>query len=263
MFVPQPPQPAVAGITAIRGLRWCVDGLALWRRAPFKLFFLCLTTLVIEILIQRIPWVGSWTLSVIVFPLLTYGILLGLDELVRAGRLRWSCLWAAFHHRRFPAVLVLAAICGLCTTGIMQFAAWLVYGWPAVDMVWLGHRAAHFAMITSGFERVLQLPGLVPVVFLLLAPCLLLFEGTSPIQAVLTSVKVTLQFAGAFGAFLGVLACLYLIMTATMRPVPWTWILMLVLQPWIVACSYAIWRSLRHGIPQSAAPSSTADPAGA
>lgn len=78
--------PITAPLPASRGLRWCVDGLRLWRRAPFKLFLLSLLTVLVEVLIQRIPWVGSWTLSVILLPLICYGILLGLDELAHGGK---------------------------------------------------------------------------------------------------------------------------------------------------------------------------------
>lgn len=71
--------PATAALRANQGLRRYIDGLCLWRRAPFKLFALCLLTLLVEALIQRIPWARNWTLSMILLPLLQYGILLDLD----------------------------------------------------------------------------------------------------------------------------------------------------------------------------------------
>lgn len=82
------PFPNLASVPISHGLRWRVDGIRLWRRAPFKLFFFCLFTLLVEVVIQRIPWVGGWTFSIILLPLLNYGILLDLDELARQGRIR-------------------------------------------------------------------------------------------------------------------------------------------------------------------------------
>lgn len=238
--------PITTPMPASRGLHWCVEGLRLWRRAPFKLFTLCLFTLIVEVVIQRIPWVGSWTLSVILLPLITYGILLGMDELAHGKQLRWFCVLDVFQRRDFARALALAAICGLCTTGIMQLAAWLVYGWPAVDAVWLGHRFAHIAMITTAFERVFQLPGLVPMVVLLLAPPVLLFDGLPPWRAIVVSVRTAWRYAASFGVFLLVVVCLYLLMTSVTRPLPWTWLLMLSIHPWLLACTYAIWHDLRQ-----------------
>lgn len=227
---------------ASRALRWCLDGLRLWRRAPFRLFLLCLAQLLAEALLQLVPWVGV-TLSKLVVPMLLLGILLGLDELARGGRLRWSCLLDGVRRRPFPPVLALAALWGVGVFALQQAVAWLVYGWPAVDAVWLGHAAAHRELMTPAFERVLLMSGVLPSVLLLLAPCLFLFEGRSPWRAVGGSVRMVWRHAAPFGVFLLVNLGLFALMLST----SWTLLaLVSLVGPWSMACTYAVWSDLRQ-----------------
>lgn len=232
--------PAFSTLPASRGWRWCIDGLRLWRRAPFKLLVLCLVQLLVESLLQLIPWVGV-SLSKLVVPMLLMGILLGLDELARGGRLRWSCLLDAPRRRRFLPLLALAAMWGLGVFAVQQGVAWAVYGWPALDAVWLGHVMAHRALMTMTFERVLLIPGVLPSVLLLLAPCLFLFDGLSPWQSVCASVRTVLHFAAPFGVFLLVNLAVFALLLAA----HWTFALVLLIAPWSTACTYAVWRDLR------------------
>ncbi len=240
--------PAVTSLPASRGLRWCIDGLHLWRRAPVKLFLLCLVQLLVEGLLQLIPWVGV-TVSKLVVPMLLMGILLGLDELARDGRLRWSCLLDGVRHRRFLSVLALAAMWGLCVFAVQQAVAWAVYGWPAVDAVWLGHAMEHSALMTLAFQRTLLVPGVLPSVLLLLAPCLFLFDGRSPWRSVCGSVYIVLRFFAPFAVFLLVSLAVFALMLTT----SWTFALALFLGPWSTACMYVVWRDLRAMISASVA----------
>ena len=233
-----------ASLPAGRGLRWCVDGLRLWRRAPFKLLLLCLVQLLAEMVLQLIPWVGV-TLSKLVVPILLMGILLGLDELARGGTLRWSCLAAAPGRRRFQPLLALAAMWGLGVFAVQQGVAWAVYGWPAVDAVWLGHAMAHRALMTPAFSRVLLMPGVLPSVLLLLAPCLFVLDGRSPWRSVRDSVHTVLRFAAPFGVLLAVNLAAFALMLAA----HWTFALALLIVPWSTACTYAVWSDLRKLAP--------------
>lgn len=227
---------------ASRALRWCLDGLRLWRRAPFRLFLLCLAQLLAEALLQLVPWVGV-TLSKLVVPMLLLGILLGLDELARGGHLRWSCLLDGLRRRPFLPVLALAALWGVGVFALQQAVAWLVYGWPAVDAVWLGHAVAHRALMTPAFERVLLMSGVLPSILLLLAPCLFLFEGCSPWRAVGGSVRMVWRHAAPFGVFLLVNLGLFALMLST----SWTLLaLVSLIGPWSMACTYAVWNDLRQ-----------------
>lgn len=233
--------PVAAALPASRGLRWCLDGLRLWRRVPLRLFLLCFAQLLVETLLQLIPWVGV-TLSKLAVPVLLMGILLGLDEQARSGRMRWSCLLDGLRHRPFMPVLALAALWGLGVFALQQAVAWLVYGWPALDAVWLGHVMAHRELMTATFERVLLVPGVVPAILLMLAPCLFLFDGQPPWRAVCGSVRMACRHAAPFGVFLLVNLGVFLLMLAK----SWTFALVLFLSPWSVACSYAVWRDLRR-----------------
>lgn len=233
--------PAATNLPASRGLRWCLDGLRLWRRAPLKLFLLCLAQLLAEALLQLIPWVGV-TLSKLVVPLLLMGILLGLDEQARGGRMRWACLLDGLRRRPFAPVLALAALWGLGVFAVQQGVAWLVYGWPAVDAVWLGHAMAHRALMTPTFERVLLVPGVLPSILLMLAPCLFLFNGRSPWQAIVGSVRMACRHAAPFGVFLLVSLAVFLLMLAE----PWAFALVPFLAPWSMACTVVVWRDLRQ-----------------
>jgi len=145
MSIPRYAFPVRTAVPISRGLRWCMDGLRLWRLAPFKLFVLCLVPLLVEGALQLIPWAGV-TLSKVVVPLLLFGILLGLDGRARGQRMRWACILDGFRRRPFVPVLAFAAFYGLSVFAIQQFAAWLIYGSPAVDAVWLGHAMAHRAL---------------------------------------------------------------------------------------------------------------------
>jgi hypothetical protein len=241
MSIPQDAFPVRTEVPIGRGLRWCTDGLRLWRLAPFKLFILCLVQLLIEAVLQLIPWAGV-TLSKIVVPLLLFGMLLGLDGCARGQRMRWSCILDGFRQRPFVPVLGFAAFYGLSVFAVQQATAWLVYGWPAVDAVWLGHAMAHRAIMTPAFERTLLLPGILPSVLLIMAPCLFLIDGLSPWRAIAASVRTVLRLAPVFAVFFLVLLGLFMLMLAT----PWAFALVLLIGPWSLACAYVIWKDLRR-----------------
>lgn len=243
-----PESPPAVTLHAHRALRWCLDGLRLWRRAPFTLFVLCALQLLVETLLQLIPWIGVM-LSKLVVPVLLMGILLGLDELARGGRLRWSCLLDGVRRRPLLPMLALAAIWGLGVFAVQQGVAWLAYGWPAMDAVLLGHAAAHRALMTLAFTRALLMPGVPASILLMLAPCLLLFDGRSPWHAVVDSVRRVLRHAVPFGVLLLIDLALFLLMLST----GWTMLVLLpFVGPWSIACTYVVWRDLRTALPASA-----------
>ncbi|WP_329741785.1 hypothetical protein [Dyella sp. A6] len=235
----------VAAVPARRALYWCLDGLRLWWRAPFRLFVLCALQLLVETILQLIPWIGV-ALSKLVVPVLLMGILLGLDERARGGHLRWSCLLDGMCRRELWPVLALAAMWGLGVFAVQQAVAWLVYGWPAVDAVLLGHAMAHRELMTLTFMRVLLLPGVLVSILLLLAPCLLLFDGQSPWRSITGSVRMVLRHASPFGVLLLIDLALFLLMLST----GWTMLVMLpFVVPWSMASTYVVWRDLRSVVP--------------
>lgn len=222
-----------------RALRWSVDGLRWWRRAPWMLLLLCLIQLLVETLLQLIPWAGV-ALSKLVVPMLVMGILLGLEDVAQGGRLRLACLFGCMRRGRFLPALGLAALWGFTVTGFQQLCACLAYGWPALDAVLFGHMTAHPELASLRFERILIIPGLLPLTLLMLAPFLLLFRGASPWQAIVGSVRLVLSNAGPFTWFLLLNILLFALLFAS----SWTQLLVLLLGPWSTAASYAVWRDI-------------------
>lgn len=238
--------PITETVPAGRGLRWCLDALRLWRRAPFKLFFMCLTITVVEGAIENIPWVGSWTLHIFVAGMLQYGILLGLDDLAHGRRLQWAHLFGCFRRGRFLRSLALVALCGAVVFGIVQLVVWLAYGQAGIDFMWLGQRMAHRSLMTPRLQEIASLPAIVLTVLLTLCPCLMLFNSLSPWRAFTRGVRAAVHFASPFGVFLLVNLIIAFALSSN------EWIIPLGLMfftPWANACVYAVWHDLRFGAP--------------
>jgi len=227
-----------------RALHWSMEGLRWWRRAPWMLLWLCLLQMLVEIVLQLIPWIGV-ALSKLVMPLLVMGIFLGLDDVAAGKRLRLTCLAGCLRRGRFLPALGLAAWWGFLVFGVQQLIAYLVYGPAAVDAALFGHMAAHRELANLQFTRTLILPGVLFVTVLLPAPFLLLFRGVPPWQAICGSMRIVAFHAASF-AWFGVLnLLLYALLFAT----PWTFALILLLAPWSAAASYAIWRDVGSRVP--------------
>jgi hypothetical protein len=232
--------PAAPSASAfVRAMHWSIQGLRWWRRTPWMLLLLCLIQLLVESLLQMIPWAGM-ALSKLVVPLLMMGILLGLDDVAQGRRLRLASLFGCLHRGRFLPALSLAVLWGFTVFGFQQLCACLVYGWPALDAVLFGHMAAHPELAGLQFVRTLILPGLLPLTLLMLAPFLLLFKGESPWQALIGSVRLVLANAGSFAWF----ALLNILLFGLLFASGWTMVLVLLLGPWSTAASYAVWRDI-------------------
>jgi hypothetical protein len=227
-----------------RALRWSVEGLRWWRRAPWMLLWLCLLQLLVEAVLQLIPWAGV-TLSKLVVPLLVMGILLGLDDMAEGKRLRLACLAGCLRRGRFLPALGLAACWGLMVFGLQQLVAYMVYGPAAIDAVLFGHMAAHRELANLRFTRTLILPGVLFSTLLLPAPFLRLFRGLPPGPAIRDSVRIVLTNAAPFAWF----ALLNLLLFALLFATPWAMALILLLAPWLLATSYAIWRDVGSQVP--------------
>ena len=80
--------------------------------------------------------------------------------------------------------------------------------------------------MTLAFTRALLMPGVPASILLMLAPCLLLFDGRSPWHAVVDSVRRVLRHAVPFGVLLLIDLALFLLTLST----GWT---MLVLLPFV------------------------------
>lgn len=226
------------------GWQWCVDGLRWWRRYPLKLLLMCLIPMLVEGVLQLIP-VAGMALSKILPLLLGFGIFSGLAESERTGVLRWASLLTMFRSERWPGALLLAILSGPLVFMVQQGIVWLVYGWPAVDAVLLGHVAAHPELQQRSFTWLLILPG-VPVATLLgLAPMFWLFNGDAPWTAWRLSIRTVLQHPLPFGLY----SLVQLAVVALALSSLWGSLLLLPYMPWVAGSSYAVWKTLRDAVP--------------
>ena len=219
---------------------WCRDGLRLWWRAPFMLIVLGFCCLLVEALLQQIPWAGV-LISKVVVPMCVAGIWLGLDEVQHGSRLRFSSLWAGWRHPRWIALWVLSGLIGLLVSGFQLAGGWMVYGHDVLDAVAFGHAAAHPALLTRNFEYVLLLPGELPAALLLLATPLFLFRRASITGAIRGSIRIVLAAPLAFG----LLMLLGTALLALCLVNGWALLLLvLLLTPWSNAVGYAAWNDV-------------------
>lgn len=220
---------------------WCLEGGRLWRRYPLRLFLLSLAPMVLEALLQLIPLAGV-ALSKVFPLLLSFGVFQGLVDAASSGTLRWSSPLRVWQHSYRWRALGLAVLCGPLVFGVQQLSAATVYGWSAVDAVLLGHISAHPEFANRIFTCLLILPG-VPVAILLgLAPMFVMFRGATPWQAIRRSVGGVLRSRAAFAAYAGV----QLLLTICLLVVPFGFLLLLPLLPWMNACWYVIWTDVNR-----------------
>lgn len=222
-----------------RAAQWCAEGFRLWARHPWRLLVLSLVPLLMEGLLQSIPLAGM-LLSKLITPMFGFGVMFGLARSAQSGRLPWSSLFCAWRTDMVWRAAGLAAITVLSIFAIQQTLVTMVFGWPAVDLVLLGHRAAHPALnMDPVFRCLLILPGVPLGVLLGLAPFLLL-DGATPSQACLQSARIAWRYRGAFVVY----GLIQLLAFAAMLLLPWGLLLLLLLLPWLTASMWAVWQDV-------------------
>ncbi len=221
-----------------RAFRWLGEGLRLLLRAPLSLIALCLVPLVVELILQQIPYAGV-ALSKLVVPCIGIGLWYGVDELARGGRLRVSCLaqGARRAHRGAAATSVVTSLIMFATQVAVSVA---VYGSPAIDVL-LG-RPSPVAM-TLSFALVTILPAVVPLTLLGLSLGFAAFDGLSPRAAIARSVREVGARAPAFAVFLVAQAALLAVALVGFG------IPLLVVSPWLLAAEYVAYRDVRASRP--------------
>lgn len=224
---------------AARALRWYREALRLWRRTPFLLVALCLTRLLVEGLLQLIPW-GGVVISKLVVPMLAAGVWLGLEQLQHGGRLRFACLWAAWRQPRWPVLWAVSGSVGVLVFGFQLACVTVGFSGAAIDVVLFGHMAAHPALQTRTFELALMLPGLIAGTLLGFAVPLRLFRGAGYVQALGGSLQLVASAPTAIIlAMLPQLGLFALVFVSA-----WTMPLLLVLLPLGTLVGYTAWRDL-------------------
>ncbi|HYW76774.1 MAG TPA: hypothetical protein VFA48_09135 [Gammaproteobacteria bacterium] len=155
---------------------WIAQTFGLWRMSPFKYTVLSLTPLVAEGLLQLVPEAGV-LISKIIVPLVGAGILLGVDQLARSGKLSWGCVFAGFTYRRLGGLFLVSAVTSLTVFATqIGVASWFYGGARVWDAVVLGHMHQHPALLTPVFTEALILPGMLPATLFTLVIPFFLFE---------------------------------------------------------------------------------------
>jgi len=225
---------------------WCLEGLRLWRRYPLRLFLLSLAPMVLEALLQLIPFAGV-VLSKVFPLLLSIGVFQGLVDVVSTGKLRWSSPFRTWQHSYRWRALGLALLYGPLVFGVQQLGVAAIYGWPAVDAVLLGHISAHPELANRAFTCLLILPGVPVAIGLGLAPMFVMFRNAAPWRAMQRSLATLLRTPAAFSLYAGI----QLLLTACILLVPFGILLLLPLLPWTTACWYVIWTDLGRATDKS------------
>lgn len=168
---------------------------------------------------------------------LSAGLLLGLDELARGGKLRPRHLLIALQHPYRRRLAVLNAI----LMSLFLFEALLataIYDWRAADMMLLGRW--HPELITREFKLVIFPVGVALGTLLILAPPLLLWRPLSPLGALKANMRAVAADPAPF-ALLALATGGWVACTAITN---WTVWLLLPLYPWCTATAYAVYRDV-------------------
>lgn len=165
--------------------RWWSAGLRLALRAPFRILIASLLPLVVEALVQLIPWFGV-VLSKLLTPFFVLGSLVALSHLETRGEWHWSDLGSAFSaNRRAQALrwsLLMSAI------WLFQSAiALAVYGGAGLRALLLGAHTSQ--LMTPAFAATVIVPGLLLAVPLMLSGPLLAIEGCGAVDSLRSSLR--------------------------------------------------------------------------
>jgi len=237
--MPATPFVDFAALPATRALHWFAEGARLWRRAPVMLFLLAFVPLLVEGLVQLIPLVG-FVLSKFVAPLMSFGLIFGLDALARGERLRVSHLFMPFRDGHFSGAARLV-LWTMLVPALQVTVATIVYGPAALDAIVLGHILQHPELMTTrAFSWWLILPGIpLAVLLMTLPPPMVLLRGMAPGRAIVLSARR--MFAAPLPFIVLALVSIAILFVALASP--WG-ALALLLQPWLMASMFAAWLDL-------------------
>jgi len=226
------------GLRSIPG--WIAQSFKLWRLSPFKYTLLSLAPLVAEGLLQLVPEAGV-LLSKVLAPMVAAGILLGVDQLARTGKLSWRCVLAGFLHKRLGGLVLVATLTSLAVFATqISVASWVYGGGRVFDAVVLGHMSAHPGLRTHFFTEVLIVPGVVPATLLALVIPFFLFEDMGVLSSLGQGVRRLLSVWSVFAAFLVLNAALFAVALLDGPSV----LLLLVVMPWSTLFTYVVYRAM-------------------
>jgi len=222
-------------ITARDAIAWWIDGLVFWRFAPIRLAVVCLLPLLLEAVIQLLPWIGT-PLSKVVVPFFANGVVVVLDRLWTTREFRWRGLWWSFAPQNRRQALQVALI--IASVFVLQVAcAMAVFGVGAFDAVVWGHLASHPDLMTRSFPLVLILPGVPLGTLLMFTVPLVVLQHERPIEAAKKSIRLMVSSPAALVFF-----CLITCLLFGLALVFGYGLLLLLVIPWTSLTGYAAYR---------------------
>lgn len=171
------------------GWQWIVDGFHLFQRSPWIWIVIMLLLVIISAVLSRLGGFGSLIL-VLITPVLSGGVMLGCDALMRGEPLQVGHLFAAFRAKTGPLMLV----------GVLTLVGWLIIvlivgllvGFSMFSAIMAGSAAGSSLLaagaLTMMLSFLLALALSVPLVMAIwFAPALVVFHDLSATDALKNS----------------------------------------------------------------------------
>jgi uncharacterized membrane protein len=226
-------------VPAGNGWKWIAEGWDLFKRQPGTWIGIVVVLLVLSVVAAVIPFIGSLALMVL-FPVLTGGIMLGCRSLAEGGGLQFGHLFAGFRERfgtlaavggiYLAASMVVALVVGL-VTGAGMLA---MMSGQAVDPA-----ASAGAVAGMALAMLVMLALMIPIVMAVwFAAPLVVFDERSAVEAMKESFTGCLKNIVPFLLY-GVIAMVLGIVAAI--PIGLGW---LVLGPVLAASVYTAYRDV-------------------
>lgn len=197
---------SIVSVPAGNGLHWIAEAWTLFKKAPWMMIALWLVLMIIVTAANLIPLVGQ-----ILTPALMAGFMLGLAQLEKEGTLRIEALFEGFKTQAGPLLVmgVLFVITILLLTVVFGVAI-------ALTLSAMSGESAVIAVLGALLLALLGIAALLIVVFAMWwAPCLVVFNGLKPGEAMKTAAGAIFRNLLPSLVYSLVLILLYLVVVVT------------------------------------------------
>ena len=224
-------------VDAGRGWNWITEGFDLFKKQPGMWILLILGAGLITIVLALIPVLGSLA-TVLLFPLLGGGFMLGCRALEQDGQLEIDHLFAGFKQNT-GSLVVLGAI-NLAVSVAIVLVMIAIIGTGAVFALMKGDAAGTDASIVSIALAALLAVGISVPLYMAVwfAPALVVLDGAAPIEALKASFFACLKNMLPFTVY-GIVLMIFCIIA--MIPLGLGFLL---LGPVIIASIYTSYRDI-------------------
>lgn len=223
------------------GVRWLIEGFALFSRAPLQWMMLAALWLLLSILLVFLPMVGQLVLNLLT-PALGAGLMLGCAALERGGKLEVGRLIEGLRNHVAPLI----TIGGVYLVGnVLIFGVFMMLGGGDLIAGALEGKlpekadtvAIHHPNPAPLFSIFLVLPLFMAVTF---APALVVFRGVAPLEAMKASFQACSRNLVAF-----VLFCVVALLTLMLAVLPYG----LGMLVWVPVYACAVYRGYQDLFP--------------